>query len=109
MLISFQWGDASNDAQVKSIMNGIISKSTAMAKSRGLDNRYIYQNYAYIEQDVFNGYGEANKDRLIRISTKYDPAGVFENLQPGYFKLSDQLELKDAWTRKDTGRSACRV
>lgn len=87
MDIDFQWGDVADDAQVKSIMDGIISKSTALARSRGLYNRYLYENYAYIEQDVFSGYGEANKNRLIRISKEYDPEGLFQFLQPGYFKL----------------------
>jgi hypothetical protein len=87
MDIDFQWGDVADDTQVKSIMSGIISKSTALARSRGLYNRYLYENYAYIKQDVFSGYGEANKKRLIRISKEYDPEGVFQFLQPGYFKL----------------------
>jgi hypothetical protein len=87
MDIDFQWGDVADDTQVKNIMNGIISKSTALAQSRGLYNRYLYENYAYIEQDVFSGYGEANKNRLIKISRDYDPEGVFQYLQPGYFKL----------------------
>ena len=87
MDIYFRWEDVADDAQVKSIVNGIISKSTALAKSRGLYNRYLYENYVYIEQDVFSGYGEANKNRLIRISKEYDPEGVFQFLQPGYFKL----------------------
>ena len=87
MDIDFQWGDVADDEQVRSIMKGIISKSTELAKSRGLYNQYLYQNYAYIEQDVFSGYGQANQERLIQISKEYDPNGVFQVLQPGYFKL----------------------
>lgn len=87
MDIDFQWGDKKDDAQVKKIMNGIISKSTALAKSRGLYNRYLYENYAYINQDVISSYGEANKERLIKISQEYDPDQVFQKLEPGYFKL----------------------
>ena len=87
MDIDFQWGSSSDNAQVKSIMDGIISKSTALAKSRGLYNKYIYQNYAYISQDVFDGYGEASKTRLLKVQQEYDPDHVFVDLQPGYFKL----------------------
>ena len=36
---------------------------------------------------MFHGFGVANKGRLIEISEKYDPEGVFQKLQPGYFKL----------------------
>ena len=87
MDIDFQWGDKSDDAQVKKIMSGIISKSAKLAKLRGLYNRYLYENYAYITQDVISSYGPANKERLIEISQKYDPDQVFQKLQPGYFKL----------------------
>jgi len=87
MDIDFQWADKKEDAQVLSIMRGIIDKSIALAESRNLSNRYLYQNYAYIEQDVFSGYGAANKARLLKIQSKYDPQNVFTELQPGYFKL----------------------
>jgi hypothetical protein len=36
---------------------------------------------------VFWGYGEENLEKLKAVSKKYDPSGVFEKLQPGYFKL----------------------
>ena len=87
MDIDFQWGSITDDPQVLSIQNSIIAKSTALAKSRGLFNRYIYQNYAYITQDVFSGYGPVSKNRLIKIRQEYDPDHVFVKLQPGYFKL----------------------
>ena len=88
MDIDFQWGDTKDDDQVQSIMTGIISKSAALAKARGLYNRYLYENYAYITQDVISSYGPQNKARLIEISHKYDPDQVFQVLQPGYFKLN---------------------
>ncbi|KAF7920512.1 hypothetical protein EAE99_008125 [Botrytis elliptica] len=53
----------------------------------GLDNQFIYMNYASEEQDVFGGYGEVNEKKLRDIQRKYDPEGVFKRLQPGYFKL----------------------
>ena len=87
MNLSFQWGDRVNDEQVQSITNSIVDKSIALAKSRGLGNRYIYQNYGYINQDVFDGYGEESKRRLVDVQQEYDPDRVFVDLQPGYFKL----------------------
>ena len=59
----------------------------ALAKKRGLYNRYIYQNYAAAGQQVFAGYGPENHAKLRRIYQKYDPTGVFTKLQPGYFKI----------------------
>ena len=45
-------------------------------------------NYGNKVQDVVAGYGAQNKAKLLSISKKYDPSGVFEKLQPGYFKLN---------------------
>jgi len=82
------WTDPSDDARIIAAANKVITDSIAAAQAMGLDHRYIYQNYASPNQDVFAGYGAANKQRLIGISQKYDPAQVFEKLQPGYFKLN---------------------
>ena len=65
----------------------MVDRSVALAKSKGLDNQYLYQNYASQKQDVFGSYGKANLDRLRSIAAKYDPTKVFQTLQPGYFKL----------------------
>ena len=59
----------------------------AAAKAKGKDTDYLYMNYASPYQDPIAGYGAANKAKLKAISKKYDPTGVFEILQPGYFKL----------------------
>lgn len=64
-----------------------LKRSWDLAKEKGLHHRYIYQNYADISQDVFGGYGEKNRKKLLSIQKKYDPEGVFTKLQPGYFKL----------------------
>jgi hypothetical protein len=53
----------------------------------GFGYPYIYQNYAAAEQPVFPSYGASNYAKLKAISAKYDPAGVFTKLQPGYFKI----------------------
>lgn len=81
------WSNAADDAEVYSATSRVIERSVAAAKQLGVDHRYIYQNYAAKGQDVFAGYGEANQRRLVEISKTYDPEGVFQKLQPGYFKL----------------------
>jgi hypothetical protein len=40
-----------------------------------------------LEQPVFASYGAANLAKLRATSKKYDPNGVWQKLQPGYFKL----------------------
>ena len=64
-----------------------VSRANATAWARGLGHRYIYQNYASLEQKVFLGYGPHSYDKLNDVREKYDPRGVFQKLQPGYFKL----------------------
>jgi hypothetical protein len=67
----------------------IVGQANATAWARGLGHRYIYQNYASLEQKVFLGYGPDSYDKLNDVSAKYDPSGVFQKLQPGYFKLKE--------------------
>lgn len=52
-------------------------------------NDNIYMNYASQFEEVISSYGESNKGRLKSTADKYDPAGVFQTLQPGYFKLEN--------------------
>lgn len=85
--IAISWSSPSDDDRIMAAASSFIDRSTAAAKGMGLDYKFIYQNYAAQGQDVFDGYGEANKQRLIEISEKYDPERVFQKLQPGYFKL----------------------
>ena len=81
------WSSPSDDDRIIAAGNRIIYSSVTLAKSMNANYKYIYQNYASSNQDVFTNYGEANKQRLIEISKKYDPEQIFQRLQPGYFKL----------------------
>ena len=87
--LSISWSSPSSDALILAAGASFISRCTAAAKARGLDYKFIYQNYAAEGQRVFDGYGETNKARLIEVSEKYDPEKVFQKLQPGYFKLDE--------------------
>lgn len=60
----------------------------AYAKTKGLANEYLYMNYASQFQDVVPSYNTTNHAKLVSIAEKYDPAGVFQTHQPGYFKLN---------------------
>jgi hypothetical protein len=87
MLVSASWALPSDDEAVLTAAQNIVTSINATAHQLGLGHRYIYQNYASEAQNVFWGYGEENLEKLKAVSKKYDPTGVFENLQPGYFKL----------------------
>lgn len=86
--ISTAWTSSTSDALILSSTARFISRCNLAAQKRGLDFRFIYQNYAGEGQSVFAGYGAANLARLVEVSRGEDPEGVFwGGLQPGYFKL----------------------
>ena len=87
MNLAIMWSDPADDARIVAAANNVVQGSIAMATQMGLNYKYIYQNYASPNENVFAGYGAANQAKLIQISKKYDPNQVFERLQPGYFKL----------------------
>ncbi|KAL8708934.1 MAG: hypothetical protein Q9220_006266 [cf. Caloplaca sp. 1 TL-2023] len=87
MNLAIMWTSKSDDDRIIAAADRVINGSVKMAKDMRLDYKYIYQNYASLKQSVFAGYGPDNQQRLIRISKQYDPDQIFQNLQPGYFKL----------------------
>lgn len=91
--IAFWWEDESDDEAVYSFATNFWNTVIAKAKDMGIHNRYIYMNYASKFQDVIASYGDENKARLQGISAKYDPRGVYQTLQPGYFKLNGAPSL----------------
>lgn len=88
MNLAIMWSDKVDDDRIIEASNCVIANAISAAQTMGLDYKYIYQNYASLTQSVFAGYGIDNQQRLIQISQKYDPKQVFQNLQPGYFKLN---------------------
>ncbi|KAL4980683.1 hypothetical protein BDW66DRAFT_147106 [Aspergillus desertorum] len=88
MHILGMWNTASDDDTIYRFINDFFANVTAEAESRGLENEFIYMNYASHFQDVIPSYGAYNKAKLQEIASKYDPAGVFQTLQPGHFKLT---------------------
>ncbi|KAF2124148.1 FAD binding domain-containing protein [Dothidotthia symphoricarpi CBS 119687] len=85
--LAMMWTDSADAARVASFTNELEQRLTAEAKAKGLDNDFIYMNYASFHQDVVASYGSASKQKLKTIAAKYDPTAVFQKLQPGYFKL----------------------
>ena len=85
------WNNQEDESKFHKVISNVISAVKAEASRRGLDNDFVYLNYASEYQDPIGSYGAANKQRLISISKKYDPTQVFQYLQPGGYKL-----VKDA-------------
>ncbi|KAI2790643.1 hypothetical protein POX_c03489 [Penicillium oxalicum] len=87
MHVAFWWEDASDDDTVYAWIHAFWDQVIAKAQEMGIYNEYIYMNYASMFQDPIAGYGTTNKVRLRQIAKVLDPTGVFQKLQPGYFKL----------------------
>ncbi|KAI0836301.1 FAD-binding domain-containing protein [Hypoxylon sp. FL0890] len=85
--LTVMWMLESDDKVVLKTMSNILSRSQELARERGLDHPFLYMNYASQFQDPIASYGAENKARLLEVSRKYDPEGVFQNLNPGYFKF----------------------
>ena len=90
ILLSITWDSASDDATVMSTANALIDEIEAAAKVNGLYHAFKYLNYANAGQDVFDGYGPANRVHLQAVSKRYDPTGVFQRAVPGGFKLFEE-------------------
>jgi hypothetical protein len=82
------WTSASDTTFVTNAANCLMGSITGAAKSRGTLNRWIDMNHASNGQDPISGYGPAVKAKLLAVSKKYDPSGVFQTKVPGGFKLN---------------------
>ncbi|CAO2652281.1 Nn.00g005640.m01.CDS01 [Neocucurbitaria sp. VM-36] len=85
--LAIMWSNVADNPRIMSFSNSLYERLVAIAGERGLNNDYIYMNYASPYQDVIASYGSSSKQRLKKIAGIYDPTGVFQKLQPGYFKL----------------------
>jgi hypothetical protein len=87
MHIACWWNNASDDRAIYKFISKVLARIDNAAADEGLQNDYIYMNYASEFEDVIANYGADNKAKLKKIAKVYDPTGVFQTLQPGHFKL----------------------
>ncbi|PNS14744.1 hypothetical protein CAC42_1766 [Sphaceloma murrayae] len=93
--ISVWWIKPEDDDLIYRSASDILEAISLVSKSRGKHASYVYMNYAAPFQDVIASYGAENKQKLMKIASKYDPKRVFQELQPGYFKL-DRAAVPDS-------------
>ena len=87
MHIACWWENAADDETIYTFISKVLTRIEAAAKELGVQNDYIYMNYASPFEDVIASYGAANAAKLKKIGSQFDPTGVFQKLQPGHFKL----------------------
>jgi hypothetical protein len=86
-LFYVSWTDPKDDEAIMRAAKEYMSRAVEMARELGKDNDYMYMPYSSPYQAVVDGYGSANVERLKATAEKYDPSGVWRELQPGGFKL----------------------
>lgn len=84
---SMMWQDVQDDGRILATNKRVIDRAVEEGKKRKLGVEYIYMNYASQFQAVVSSYGMASHAKLKAVARRYDPKGVFQRLQPGYFKL----------------------
>jgi hypothetical protein len=87
MMLNPTWSSSIDDERIYKGVEMLLAKSRAMANERGFLHRYIFTNYAYYKDNLFQGYGEKSLAALRETSRKFDPKGVFQKAVPGGFKL----------------------
>jgi FAD/FMN-containing dehydrogenase len=98
-LQAWMWLNSENDALIFQTTKEIVRRSEAVAKEMGLWHRYKYMNYAekWQADDIYEGYGEANHEKLKQLQKKLDPEGVFTKggLCGGYFMLNEKVDRSE--------------
>ncbi|KAK6339668.1 hypothetical protein TWF718_009064 [Orbilia javanica] len=85
--LTHQWVSAADDASIIASLDEVLTKSIALAKSRGLYHPYFYLNYARKQDNPIGSYGTASVNRLKAASKFYDPCRAFQCQVPGGFKI----------------------
>ena len=86
--LTYMWESAADDEKILRASKNIVERTVTKSREWGLAEEYLYMNYASQFQDVVPSYGKESHERLIEVARKFDPEGVFQKLQPGYFKLN---------------------
>ena len=86
-LLTVSWDDTEDDALVNAKGQELIQRTNARAAELGVDEKYLYLNYAAKWQDPIASYGADVNARFQAVSKKYDPRGTFQKQVPGGFKL----------------------
>jgi hypothetical protein len=95
-LLIFTTSDARHDHEVTETQQRILGRMENEAKKRHLYHPFLFANYSAQWQNVFDSYGDANTKFLTEVANVYDPDRVFQNLQPGSFKVNSSRRVRQA-------------
>ncbi|KIW06248.1 uncharacterized protein PV09_02721 [Verruconis gallopava] len=86
-LLTATWKLGLDDNAVYTAAQSFFTQAKAKSVEFGVDNDFLYLNYAAEFQDPIKSYGAASVAELQQVKAKYDPHGVFSTLVPGGFKI----------------------
>ncbi|KAJ8071879.1 hypothetical protein OCU04_002187 [Sclerotinia nivalis] len=88
-LLSVTWPSNADDRAAHALVSRFMASFKQAAEELNVLHPFVYINYANKGDDVFGGYGEENKQRLIAIQKNIDPFGIFTSsgLWRGFFKV----------------------
>jgi hypothetical protein len=69
-------------------VNAMVQNIKASSASLGLDENFVYLNYAKANQDPIGSYGVGNAQHIRKVARKYDHNGFFQTRVPSGFKLA---------------------
>jgi hypothetical protein len=81
------WTNTADDARVNDAANQLFTGINALTQAAGVYRSFEYLNYAAPFQNPIDGFGPSSKAKLLAVSAKYDPEGLFQTGVPGGFKL----------------------
>ena len=88
MMFALRWTDAKYDIRMRQATVDWVAAVNQATQASGAFNPFLYLNYAGDFQDPLGGYGAANVKFMKQVAKKYNPEGVFQQLMPGGFKIS---------------------
>ncbi|OJJ32641.1 hypothetical protein ASPWEDRAFT_29799 [Aspergillus wentii DTO 134E9] len=86
-LVNQYWSLESDSDKANGVTEELMSNIDDLLRQEGLYVDYKYLNYAGPFQDPLGSYGDESLERMKKVSTKYDPTGVFQKQVKGGFKL----------------------
>ena len=87
LVLTCGWSLETDDSMVLATSAKFLDEVEKLAASKGLSKTFLYLNDAAMDQRPIESYGDENVQKLKKISSQYDPDGVFQKLAKGGFKL----------------------
>lgn len=85
----YAWEGSDQDALFNGLGYEVLDELKTFGDTLGVNNEFVYLDYADIGQNPLKSYGADNVNKLKAAAKKYDPKGIFQTIVPGGFKISN--------------------